>query len=68
MLCIFFPVSLSVNDGPKLFGLIGLIGVDSFGGGKIVKSVVMEVLESVNNVLFRSESCLYKLMVEICSL
>ena len=39
------------------FGLIDLIGVDSFAGGVIGKSVVMEVLESVNNNLLRSESC-----------
>ena len=40
-----------------LFGLIDLIEVDSCAGGEIVKSVVIEVQESVNNVLFRSESC-----------
>ena len=34
-----------------------LIGVYSFAGGQIVKSVVIEVLESVDNVLFRSEPC-----------
>ena len=36
---------------------MGLIGVDSFAGGEIVKSVIIKVLESVDNVLFRSEPC-----------
>ena len=40
-----------------IFGLIGLIGVDSFADGEIVKSVVIEILESANNVLLWSESC-----------
>ena len=41
-----------------LFGLISLQRVDSCTGGEIVKSVVIEILESVSKVLFRSESCL----------
>ena len=40
-----------------LFLLIGLIGVDSGAVGKIAKSVVIKVLESVDNVLLRSEPC-----------
>ena len=40
-----------------LFGLIDLIEVDSFAADEIVKSVVIELLESVHNVLFRSVSC-----------
>ena len=40
-----------------LFGLIFLKGVDSFACGEIVKSVVIEASKTVNNVLFRSESC-----------